>query len=94
MVDISIQLECSNGTITLKHNLTCALLWYGSETTMGKISQGDNISTKIESGGDRDRNGHPDFLTNCVRNWVGQPDFLNLEAIRDKSRPIPTLPDF
>ena len=33
--------------------------------------EGDNILTKIGSGQDRDRNGHPDFLTNWDRG--GQP---------------------
>ena len=34
--------------------------------------KGDNISTKIRSGRDQDRNGHPGFLTNQDRG--GQPD--------------------
>ena len=36
--------------------------------------EGGSISTKIGSGRDRDRDGHPDFLTNW--DWAGQPDFL------------------
>ena len=45
---------------------------------MGEISRGGSISTKIGSGRDRDRDGHPDFFTNWDRDrdWdrVGQPD--------------------
>ena len=45
MVGISIQLECSNGTVTSKHDLTCALLWYGSKMINSKVSGCDSSFT-------------------------------------------------
>ena len=54
--------------------------------------EGDNISTKIGSGRDRDRGGLPDFLKNRDQDRGGLPDFL---TNRDMSGcPIPSFPRF
>ena len=42
--------------------------------------EGDNISTKIGSGRDRDRGGLPDFLKNRDRDRGGLPDFQNFRG--------------